>query len=265
MDAGIEKAVVRVIDTMRENLGDELTIDDLARTARFSKFHFSRIFQRVTGITPGRFLSALRLQKAKQLLVSTSLNVTDISHRVGYTSVGTFSTRFSSSVGISPTTYRRLGGFVPEITAKQPIGISSLPAAIVHGQILTTAAIPAGTIFIGLYPDRLQQGQPAAFTLVDHPGPYVLRDVPRGTWHLLVHLIPYDHPPAAMPGEFPSYVGFTGPIAIRTDRELRTADILLRPMSSFDPPVLPALLDVRGAEQVVPTDSPDPAVPSQQT
>ncbi|WP_117208742.1 helix-turn-helix domain-containing protein [Allorhizocola rhizosphaerae] len=247
MDAGIEKAVIRVIESMRENLGDELTMDDLARTARFSKFHFSRIFQRVTGITPGRFLSALRLQKAKQLLVSTDLNVTDISHRVGYTSVGTFSTRFSSSVGISPATYRRLGGYVPAFAPQvaQAGDGASRAGAVVRGRVLAAPTVPSGAIFIGLFPDRLHQGRPAAHALLRQPGPYVLRDVPLGTWHLLVHLVPGNHPPAVMPGEMPSYVGRTDPIIIRSPHELCTTDVLLRPMHLFDPPVLLAMIDVR--------------------
>ena len=96
-----EKAVLRAIETMHDRLGDPLTVDDMARAAMFSKFHFTRMFQRVTGVSPGRFLSALRLQRAKELLVSTPMNVADISVTVGYNSVGTFSSRFSRSVGMS--------------------------------------------------------------------------------------------------------------------------------------------------------------------
>lgn len=109
MHDSVEQAVERAIDTMRSNLSEQLTVDDMARAAMFSKFHFTRIFQRVTGISPGRFLSAIRLQEAKRLLTTTRLNVTDISLRVGYNSVGTFSTRFTKSVGLPPTTYRRMG------------------------------------------------------------------------------------------------------------------------------------------------------------
>src|SRR5436305_4511192 len=117
MEDVAEKAVLRAIGEMRERLGEELTIDDLARAALFSKFHFTRLFQRLTGVSPGRFLSALRLQRAKQLLVSTSMNVADISVYVGYNSVGTFSSRFSRSVGMSPTAYRRCAGYAAVIHA----------------------------------------------------------------------------------------------------------------------------------------------------
>ena len=54
MEKTIEQAVGRVIETMRENIGEPLTIDDMARTVMFSKFHFSRFFQRVTGVSPGQ-------------------------------------------------------------------------------------------------------------------------------------------------------------------------------------------------------------------
>lgn len=113
VDDAIEKAVQRVIESMHENLAQQITVDDMARTANFSKFHFCRVFQRVTGTSPGRFLTALRIQRAKHLLVSTSLNVKDISHEVGYSSVGTFSSRFSSSVGVPPGRFRKLGGHPP--------------------------------------------------------------------------------------------------------------------------------------------------------
>jgi AraC-like DNA-binding protein len=105
----IEEAVHRVIDLMRENLGENLTVDDMARVAMYSKFHFTRVFQRVTGMSPGRFLSALRLKEAKRLLLSTELPVTEISYRVGYSSIGTFGSRFTQAVGMSPSGYRRHG------------------------------------------------------------------------------------------------------------------------------------------------------------
>ena len=64
MEDTCEVAVLRAIEEMQDRLGDQLTVDDLARAAMFSKFHFTRMFQRVTGVSPGRFLSALRLQQS---------------------------------------------------------------------------------------------------------------------------------------------------------------------------------------------------------
>lgn len=54
METAIAQAVARVITDMHDNFGEELTIDDMARTARFSKFHFTRAFTDMTGVSPGR-------------------------------------------------------------------------------------------------------------------------------------------------------------------------------------------------------------------
>jgi transcriptional regulator GlxA family with amidase domain len=101
-----EEAVRRVVEAMHDNLGDSFTADDMARTAVFSKYHFIRLFRQATGVTPGRFLAALRIQEAQRLLLATDLSVAEISQRVGYASVGTFSSRFKLSVGLSPSAYR---------------------------------------------------------------------------------------------------------------------------------------------------------------
>src|SRR6266540_5630865 len=177
-DVGV-RAVQRAIDTMRTNLGDSLTIDDLARSAMFSKFHFTRVFQKVTGVSPGRFLSAMRLEEAKRLLVSTSFTVADISHRVGYNSVGTFSSRFRSSVGVSPTTYRQFGGTTREIPIDD---LESTPSTCtVRGRVVADPADGLGMIFVGLFPSRILQGPAIRYRVLPFPGAYVLQNVPLGT------------------------------------------------------------------------------------
>ncbi|WP_219910804.1 helix-turn-helix transcriptional regulator [Saccharothrix carnea] len=232
---------------MHENIGEQFTIDDMARTANYSKFHFSRAFQRVTGVSPGRFLAAIRLQEAKRLLVSTSLTVTDISHRVGYTSVGTFSSRFRSSVGISPTTYRQLGGFAVHIPMARRAG--NPRSATVQGEISAPLGGAHGLIFIGLFPDGIPQGSPIRCSVLSRPGPFVLTSVPPGTWHLLAHSVALGRESMLGNGPFADglalSVASSGPITIRPGVPVRHADLTLRPIRALDPPVLLALLDVR--------------------
>jgi len=245
----IELAVGRVIETMRDNLGERLTIDDMARTAMFSKFHFSRLFRKVTGVSPGRFLSAMRLQEAKRLLVSTSLTVTEISHRVGYTSVGTFSSRFRNSVGVSPTTYRQLGGFTPEPGQGARHGTAAAVRSVtVRGEIHSPMVDRLGLIFVGLFTDPIPQGQPVRCTILHHPGPYILDDVPLGSWYLLAHSV------AAGLEEFVRgprsdnlvlCVGSNGPLRVQPDTTTLHADVLLGPLPSPDQNLLSALLDIR--------------------
>jgi AraC family transcriptional regulator len=247
MEDTIEQAVKRAITTMRENLGEQLTVDDMARAAMFSKFHFTRVFQRVTGVSPGRFLSALRLQRAKQLLVSTSLNVADISLRVGYNSVGTFSSRFSRSVGMSPTTYRRLAGYAHSIQTQAHHSDPAVPKSRVYGQIWPSHGQPRGLVFVGLFPERIPEGRPVRCATLPGPGSYQFDDVPPGTWYLLAQSVsgdPVQPAPDADGTDQTISVATDGPLTIRRDASIR-ADVVLKPARALDPPVLLALMDAR--------------------
>jgi AraC-like DNA-binding protein len=230
---------------MRENLGEQLTVDDMARAAMFSKFHFTRIFQRATGVSPGRFLSALRLQRAKHLLVSTSLKVADISLRVGYNSVGTFSSRFSRSVGMSPTTYRRLAGFAHHIPVSAAPNIGPPSAACVHGQVRSADPAAKGLVFIGLFPERIPEGRPVRCAILSRPGAFHFTAVPPGAWYLLAQSVTGDpaEPVGGQSGQTVS-VATRGPLTIRRDAVIEV-DLELQPARALDPPVLLALLDAR--------------------
>ncbi|MCX4388067.1 AraC family transcriptional regulator [Micromonospora peucetia] len=245
MEDVAERAVLRAIEAMRERLGDALTIDDLARAAMFSKFHFTRIFQRSTGVSPGRFLSALRLQRAKHLLVSTSMNVADISVQVGYNSVGTFSSRFSRSVGMPPTAYRRRAGYAAAIQAA-----ADSPSCRSNARLSCRLRLPEPdetVIFVGMFAHQIPEGRPVRCAVLEEPGRVTFDSVPVGTWYLLAQSISLDGAGACAWTDIadrPVSVAAYGPFTVRADSEI-VADLELRPTRDLDPPVLLALLDVR--------------------
>lgn len=250
MENVIEQAVERAIVTMRDNLAEPLTIDDMARAAMFSKFHFSRIFRRVTGVSPGRFLSAIRLQEAKHLLVSTSLNVADISLRVGYNSIGTFTSRFTRSVGMSPTTYRRRRGFSAAIPVDESCGAPDSLSGVVEGRVVAPDTARLGFVFVGLFPDPLPEGRPIRCAILPRPGPFLLDTVPEGTWYLLCQSLAADRNATAddaLDGDQQIFVGSYGPVTVHRNGIVRDAELRLNPVRAIDPPVLLALLDIRRA------------------
>jgi AraC-like DNA-binding protein len=252
MDEAAEKAVQRAIATMRDNLGEQVTVEDMARAAMFSKFHFTRVFRRVTGVSPARFLAALRLEQAKRLLVSTSLRVADISVRVGYSSVGTFSSRFSKSVGLSPAEYRRLGGYIPQITVDQGRRMAGRATAVIQGEVWPHRGERQALVFVGLFPERIPEGRPARCTILTGPGPYRLEEVPPGTWYLMAYSLTAERTESGrlpIADETP-WVGIHGPLTIGSDTTTRVIDVRLRPMRALDPPVLLALLDVRAQREL---------------
>jgi AraC-like DNA-binding protein len=99
---------------LRETDDRRLPIDEVARDAALSPFHFIRRFRAVFGETPHQFRIRARIERAKHLLAVSDYSVTDVCMEVGFTSLGSFSDLFARRVGVSPTAYRR------EIRSKMP-------------------------------------------------------------------------------------------------------------------------------------------------
>jgi AraC-like DNA-binding protein len=97
----------RARDLMDASYAEPLDLDAMAAEAGFSRYHFAREFRATYGESPGAYLSRRRVERAKDLLSSANLTVTEICMVVGFTSLGSFSRRFAELVGCSPTEYRR--------------------------------------------------------------------------------------------------------------------------------------------------------------
>ena len=83
-----------------------LTIPRLARVAGLSPSHFIRAFQAQIGTTPHQYIRGRRLDRARELLVTTPAPVTEICDAVGFSSLGSFSATFKRLTGESPAAYR---------------------------------------------------------------------------------------------------------------------------------------------------------------
>jgi AraC-like DNA-binding protein len=97
----------RARDLMDLRFADELDLDTMAAHAGFSKFHFARAFKDAYGETPANYLTRRRVERAKDLLRSANLTVTEVCMLVGFSSLGSFSSRFSELVGLSPSAFQR--------------------------------------------------------------------------------------------------------------------------------------------------------------
>ena len=95
-----------VVEFIDRHYARPLTVAALARRARLSRFHFIRAFRAATGLTPHQYLRERRLDRARHLLATTTMPVTEICRTVGFTSLGSFSTLFRRATGRSPAAYR---------------------------------------------------------------------------------------------------------------------------------------------------------------
>ena len=99
--------LLRAKDLIEARYRESLDVRTLAQAARLSPAHFSREFRRAFGEAPHQYLLTRRLERAAALLRSTDHSVADICFTVGLSSVGSFTTSFGRTYGMTPTAYRR--------------------------------------------------------------------------------------------------------------------------------------------------------------
>jgi AraC-like DNA-binding protein len=110
----------RARDLVDREYARPLDVSALARAALMSTAHFSRQFHAAYGETPHAYLMTRRIERAKALLRLGELSVTDVCVAVGFSSLGSFSARFTELVGESPTAYR----------ARDHGGLASVPGCV---------------------------------------------------------------------------------------------------------------------------------------
>jgi AraC-like DNA-binding protein len=101
-----DRHLLRAKDLADARYAEPLGVDALAAAAGLSRAHFSREFRRAFGVSPHAYLLTRRLERAAALLRTTDRSVADICLSVGLSSIGSFTTSFKRTYGVSPTEYR---------------------------------------------------------------------------------------------------------------------------------------------------------------
>lgn len=97
----------RARDLADRQFAEALDLDALASAAGVSKYHFLRCFAAEYGETPMQYVGRRRIERACDLLRATNLTVTEVCHLVGFSSLGSFSSRFTELIGMSPSVYQQ--------------------------------------------------------------------------------------------------------------------------------------------------------------
>jgi AraC family transcriptional regulator len=263
------QAILRVLPFMRERLTEEIERRQLADVAIMSPYHFLRTFHEQTGVPPVRFLGALRVEVAKRLLIETDDSVLDICHQVGYTSLGSFSTRFTEMVGLSPGRFRQLGKtFYRDLPALMQV-VSSCP--LPPGAPVLEASVerqhPDQVVFTGLFSTPIPQGRPMSCAVLLERDQQDFRvAAPRsGTAFLFAVAMDADAPPVDLliGGSAVRAAAASGPLSFDQGPPVGQR-LRLRSLDPLDPPMLlalPLLLHEKAAElghvaAIAPPDEP---------
>ena len=116
--------LLRAKDLADARYREPLGVDDMARVAGLSRAHFSREFRAAFGESPHTYLLTRRMERAAALLRNTDRSVLDVCMSVGLQSVGSFTTSFKRTYGVTPTRYR--ASFPPAADG------ALVPACVVH-------------------------------------------------------------------------------------------------------------------------------------
>src|SRR5438477_307637 len=100
---GFTRAARRTPSPARHTRSAPLSLDELARLAAMSRFHFSRSFHEQVGHSPYAYLTTVRLRRAAELLGCGSANVTEAAYASGFTDLGRFGRKFRAAYGCTPS------------------------------------------------------------------------------------------------------------------------------------------------------------------
>ncbi|HEU6449133.1 MAG TPA: helix-turn-helix domain-containing protein [Verrucomicrobiae bacterium] len=99
-------AITKAREYIHEHSSEELTLADVARSINTSTFYFCKLFKRVTGIHFTEYVSRVRIERSKNLLLNPNLRISEIAFEVGFQSLTHFNRMFKKILGQSPTAYR---------------------------------------------------------------------------------------------------------------------------------------------------------------
>jgi AraC-like DNA-binding protein len=226
------EAVDRAVSLIRAHFAEPDTLRRLSEVAWLSRFHLHRVFCEVTGVSPGRFLAAVRMEAAKRLLLDPRFRVMDVCYEVGYGSVGTFTTQFTALVGVQPRRFRQLATELAGLRVEPP------PPRPAPGALTGTVAAEAGYsgwACLGLFASRIPQGVPAGCTVAAVPGPFAIDALGGRGMHLLAVAMPDAGRMIELLAPDPSRirVGWLPP-----GRPLTNCRLSLRPLRHTDPPLV---------------------------
>ena len=246
-------SVERAIRHMKEHLADPLDLDELAQIAAISKFHFVRVFDETTGTTPHHFLSCLRIQRAKELLLQSGTPITEVCLEVGFNSLGTFSTKFSELVGLSPQEFRAMP---KRLTAKQfataiwryLAARKKISGPTIEG-VVEGPRRPKGFTFVGTFTSGVPLGVPLSGTVMIGLGKFCIERPALPEFHLLAALMPLSASLAEMAANLPISLVASRRVQNDLSAAPESQHLRLRPLRPTDPPIvlaLPALPPLRG-------------------
>ena len=94
-----------IIRILKENINNKITQEDISGMLGYSISYMSKVFKKITGMAPIKYLNDMRIDEAKKLIAEDTMSLKDISEKLGFDTVQYFSTQFKKSTNLTPSQY----------------------------------------------------------------------------------------------------------------------------------------------------------------
>src|SRR5580704_10167842 len=158
-----EERILRVLTHIQEHLDETLHLEELARVACFSSFHFHRVFAAMTGETIGDHVRRLRLERSAMELRSGAKQVIQVALGAGYEAHEAFTRAFKAAYGVSPAEFRR---------ATEPIALLAAPSGVHFRQGVPLTTFNTNHITTKAMKVITRKIKPMRVAYLRHVGPY---------------------------------------------------------------------------------------------
>lgn len=236
-----------VIKYIHQNIYEPLPLSRLARYAAYSPYHFTRIFKERTGLSPLYYVSAMRLQRAKDLLLHTNWSVRDIALEIGQQSLGTFTTRFTERVGVTPAHFRGQAQQANDaLRSLQRLGEWGEPALPISSGVVAgciRSEVPfEGVIFVGLFAKPIPERLPLYGTVLSSLGEFCFKGVKPGVYYLMATSVSWDMKATDFMLPYATLrTRSKKPIVVGPQHAVPYQEAMLHPPRVDDPPILISL------------------------
>lgn len=239
-------AIDRVTQYMRANFAEPITLRDLAKVAHCSPWHLDRIFAERTGLTPIRYLSLLRIEMAKLLVINSNQRIIEIAYDVGYNSLGSFGKRFTALVGMSPRQLRKAADrfdcqhWRDALDEACGMQFARSDAPSISGTLSLDTVDAEGWSFVAATTSDYPCAQPVACTVARVPGPYYLAPLPTGRYTILAIAFPRDSDAADILTQRASPRVRIDNISVNERSSSTSVDLVLHAPRATDAPLTPS-------------------------
>jgi len=99
--------IAKAVQHMNRYYNSDYSLDDYAKLSNMSKYHFLRVFEKITGMSPLTYRNNIRLEHAAELLCEEKMSVEEVSSVTGFSSLSYFSSAFKKKYGVSPKKFQK--------------------------------------------------------------------------------------------------------------------------------------------------------------